>query len=430
MKWRNLAGLFLACLIMLSLCGCASGEKQPQETENALPSVTGMPKVENPGNALVDYDPARELYILCENVHLDIYASSGFGMLYFYIFSRAPLEADSISVEIPIETNYDVSVFEYPAAELRQTEATALKDGQSLGQVSGSGLFPYYLYQCYAGVDFSKIGSLRKGAQEAEGNHMPGAAGLSDQWYAMVNEEIPNFMKLKAEELPEFYVYSVDIVFPGDPEKTQEESFHSMDVTIGDKTYHKEIGEVNFISGDLPLRAPVSGLQYTPEFLQQSYTSMMGTTQHPYSDGIGQDTILSFTAQENMTLTGFQMVDRFTEILDLQLIIESASGASKDIFWDGASPIDAAAGDKITLILYYKNPNMAGLWYETEMYAELDYTTGGAEQCILASRHLVPAYTLNKHELYAIIFDGLDMEPYYRDYYYPLYEPMLEDYRK
>lgn len=392
-------------------------------------SVTGMPKVENPGNTLVDYDPDRELYILCENVYLDVYSASDPGLLLFYIFSRTPLEADSITVEIPAEINYEVSVSD--PFDFRQTEATALKDGQTLGQVSGDQLFPYYLYQCYRGVDFTEIAKLQEAAQKAEReNDFVRAAELSDQSYALKNEEIPNFMNLKAEELPEFYVNYVSIWIYGDPEEMKEESFHSMEVTIGDQTYHKEIGEVNLIPGELPLRAPVSGLQYTPEFLQQSYTSMMGTTQHPYSDGIGQDTILSFTAQEDMTLTGFQMVDRFTEILDLRLIIESASGVSKDIYWDGASPIDAAAGDKITLVLYYKNPNMAGLWYETEMYGELDYTTAGSgEQCILATRHLIPI-VMNKHELHAILFDGLDMEPYYRDYYYPIYEPLLEDYKK
>lgn len=421
--------IFVLAIYIIQCFGCTAWESNPstmmQDERETQSDLAQLPVVSYPGNDLVPYDPNLELYVLFENVHMTMYLDNP-ALLYFYIFSHRPLDVEAISIDIPIEANYDVHIYDSP--DYQQTEVSILQDGKNLGEMGSLNALPYYVFQCYAGVDFEQIGSTLRLAQQAENDRNSDADELWQRYYLLLNGEVSNFRNLQSDALPKFYVYSGYVFVSGNNTTSKDEIFTTVDVKIGDEVYHKEIGEVRIVPGEIPTHVPVSGLQYTAEFLKETFTYMIGTTQRPYSDGVGKEEILQFTAPQDMTLTGFHILDEFTQFLDLQLVIISPEKYAIDFYWDGISDIEVSEGSQISLVLYYRNPVMANLWYQVEMRAELDYAIGEEEQCILLGRNYVPI-VLNIHELYALVFAGVDMESYYRDYYYPLYETWREKYQ-
>lgn len=407
MRWK-LCAYILCCLFIFSAAGCGKRDK----------GAIRFPRVENPGNTLVEYDPERRLYILCENAYSDVYLGSYAGIINFYILTRKPVAVDTISIVLPIENTYEV--FVNNSADCQSTELTISEKGQTVSQNSANNALPYYVYQCYKGTDFAKMGSLAAASLYGTGN-----LEAVEDWQTLINAEAENFKSLKAEQIPEFYAYQVYAVIQAGSDKLAE-TIRSIDVTIGDKTYTKQIGQMNLIPDKIPTHAPIGSLQNT--VVQQFYTHAVGTTQQLYSDGIGYEYLLEFTAPENLTLTALRILDEYTQVLDIELTLTKQDGTSTSFYWDGKSPVQVLRGEKLGLALYYRNPNMANLWYAAEMCVEVDYSAGDETECVFLRRTLYPI-GINLHEAYAVIFAGLDMESYYRDFYYPVYEPWMQKYR-
>lgn len=408
MKRRKALVLFLCSVQIFLLCCCAQNFNVP---------VT-FPDVKNPGNTLVTYEPNRQVYILCENVYTDIYLSTFAGVLNFYIFTREKVDADTISVELPIKNLYKVTVSD--CVDCRLTEIMLTKKEERNSQVISRNALPYYVYQAYKGVDFAGIVSERQ-AELAAGNISDG----TPRWQALLKGEKDNFSKLQPEHLPEFYAYQVYVVIPAGPDKVAE-SFETMDVTIGNQIYTKQIGNITLIPEKIPTKIPIGTMQN--EIADQFYTHAVGTTQQLYSNGIGYEYLLEFTASQPITLTGIHTLDRYTQLLNTILTLEKADGSVAEFRWDGQSPIDISEGQKLGMTVFYYNPNMDNLWYTAEMCIEVDYTMAEEIASIFLRRTLYPV-GMNLHEAYAMIFEGLDMESYYMDFYYPIYKPWVEEYR-
>ena len=76
------------------------------------------------------------------------------------------------------------------------------------------------------------------------------------------------------------------------------------------------------------------------------------------------------------------------------------------------------------------NPDMENFSYYQKMHSELVYAVGEQLYSAVTEMSCSSTITMNLHELYAIIFDGVDMEHYYRDYYYPTSEDWRAEYKK
>lgn len=85
------------------------------------------------------------------------------------------------------------------------------------------------------------------------------------------------------------------------------------------------------------------------------------------------------------------------------------------------------AGDQLVLTLYFKNETLhqilPGGW---QVNIKIDCTENGEYRYMVAQWR--NSTTLNVYEEYAMIFWGLDMEPYYRDHYYQYNELWRKDY--
>ena len=149
-----------------------------------------------------------------------------------------------------------------------------------------------------------------------------------------------------------------------------------------------------------------------------------------YGDGIGRLFTHSFTAEEDITLMEYKVWEEQFSVLDLIVTISSNTGYSVDFYWDGSSPIDVGTGDRVSVTAIIHNLDMENFSYYQKMHSELVYAVGEQLYSAVTEMSCSSTITTNLHELYAIIFDGVDMEHYYRDYYYPTSEDRRAEYQK
>ena len=387
-KWLSI--LLILCFSCYLLLGCdastISGNTKPTSGSDASDSIF---TVKNPGSSLITYDPDRQIYIACENVYLDMYRDSVHSsQILIQIISKNPLNAEEISVSIPIESEYkfmcaDISDF---YGSLQQ------KDVGNDNQIS---MFPYYLFQIYAGTDWKELGEVGKTDILALDSLRK---ALASEWAA-----------LKETDIPFFYAYTCAIYFPSSGKV--EESFQGIDFNIGGQTYHLDIGQVNIHASNIPLKYPDDA-----ESLDDRKYVMLRDT---WSDG-RQEVKLSFTASEEMTITGLWLLHN--EMLKdiLMNVSVTTGGMSYSATWDENEPIYLFAGDSVHVSVSFTDSRLTNLSACTSYYLALEYETKDGAYCKIAEKyvHKDP----NLHELYAIVFKGLDVESYYKDYYLPLYK--------
>lgn len=435
MRKKNMLRICAACLIAVILCGCqptlTPEPTSPGNSEPTAPLIQGLPMPENPGNTLISYDPEREIYFFgCENVDSTIYLKSGGVIgLEILLMSKSPLDPTRIQVSAQIQNAYEVQVLDLSQHEsLRETVYTALTKDQKMDEISSPSWLAYYMYQCYAGVDFTQLGQLWQdylaAAQERidAGYLSPGAEETAayEAFVDMRDKDISAFQALTGDQTREFYVYTVNLIF--DTKSTVDEYLHEIDITIDGVVFHQEIGQLHLV----PDLAPAA---YPRRKLSSSFSMVApGTT--PYSDGLCRAPSFQFKAEEDMTLLSYNILEEQYKILDMFLTIQSNDGTSANFRWDGSSPVYLTAGDSVSAVLIFHNPAMGEFSYNQTLHEELVYELEGKTYSHTAASFFGSTVLCNYHDLYAVVFDGVDMESYYRDYYYPIYEPWMANYMK
>ena len=427
--------LSILCVMSLLLCGCQV-QPDPEHTtgtEATAPVIQGLPTPEHPGNALVPYDPAREIYFYgCEHVNSTIYLEDSLdNSLYFYVISKKPLNKDSIQVSLPITNSYTFMVSDWSEdSNLRETFYTGLEEGQEYGTVASDSWLPYYVYQNYVGVDFEQLGAKwQTYLDEVQKRSDAGEMSASETEMAALNEfvtmrdaALEGFKALKGDETREFYLYSILIQFSRDNENAVEEVVTELTVTIDGTQFTPFTGEIHLI----PSARPV----HYEKRISMMFSMMNTRGTGLYGDGIGRLFTHSFTAEEDITLMEYMVWEEQFAVLDLIVTISSNTGYSVDFYWDGSSPIDVGTGDRVSVTAIFHNPNMENFSYYQKMHSELVYAVGDQLYSAVTEMSCSSTITTNLHELYAIIFDGVDMEHYYRDYYYPTSEDWRAEYPK
>ena len=105
--------------------------------------------------------------------------------------------------------------------------------------------------------------------------------------------------------------------------------------------------------------------------------------------------------------------------------ISAANGLSSDFYWDMSEPLEIYAGDLVAIDLEYYDPAAVYIDYETALWGYLIYEYEGGTAC--KSSQCMISSGINFYELYAMVFDGIDMEDYYWDYYYLFNQPWRYD---
>lgn len=414
MKNKKIIACLMSLLLLLSiLAGCKepsvdSGPDTPNTDPVQTLSTTGtlptepegpvtwptlpdeelyLPQPENRGSSLCEYDPDRRLYIMQNHMSLDIYSTMWY-QLRFSVISKDLIDMQTVSMTLPVP--YEIELLVFQRELKRQTEwVTGVYSDEA---------FPYYLYQAYRGIDFT------------DDNQQ--------------NAVLEDFKRLQPEHLPEFYAYTLVVMFPNNDVIEEPGTIEYVDITIEGETYRVDPGNIRLHTEE---EDPV--IDYMALLPNDSTGS--GEFQQLYSGGtLRLPPILNYRADKETVLSRIYMVNEGFEILGVEVTkVYQENGEYKSIkfVWDGNSPLMLNPGDSIQLRPIFHSQELdcmqsfCRFWFMFDFYIEDVYYQNMAIFSQVVG--------MNWYELYAIVFDGLDMEPYYRDYYYTHNELWRNDYK-
>lgn len=420
-------------------------DSQPQGSQN--PDFT-MPTYEletlptadrEPVGTLPGVDPEQEIYILTgknDIIYANRWSNNAYG---FWIFSKKPLDVNSISVTLPISSYYRFRVSEKKLGGIQELDVGVRMDERYYT----ADTFTYPMYLAYRGKNFRKLAELKGKAEQlreltSEYDDMCYIEGVITEeeykqlmqpyWDAKqeyedyLNAEYQDYLELSKKDLPQFYVYSVWISFDnlGDLGAVleKEESFTQIEVTIGDETYVQDVGQITLIE-DWELPAPLDW-----ETAYDAVAGIMGSANSPkpYNDGIHCiDTYFHFTADCYKLLEELVMLNPNQKVERVWLKIKPEAGTWFVEEWDLSEPYEIYPGDEVIVYAAYRDESLNTLGYQTMTDAYLLYTTDGESFCKFSHSQIGiggSVYFWN-----AILFDGIDFESYYWDYYYQFFEP-------
>lgn len=389
-------------------------------TEPSEPVVVIPPTApENPGNTIIPFDPDREIYLLYDNQEFTIYKGfTSLPSIGVYIFSKNELDVNSISLEPFAKSDYTVTVGEIPLEGIVN---------MGVGQRTE---FTYELYQCYMGKDFAKLWELEKAYKESYEAFEKEEIGYeefhaAEQAYISYRDaEKDSYLHLTKADLPSFHVYYATAIFFGS--EFFEETITEAQLRYGDQVCTLMLGEIKITMVKLEFPADLdwyNGGGYAYDGIIGS-----GNTPLPYNGGIHRiEGYFSFTAEHAMTLTGLQLDNPNHKLEAAWIDLVSADGFSYSGQWDLSEPFLLMPGDRVRIHIAYRDEGLHSLSYATKVWGYLIYEWEKGTSCKLSECDVRRASDVNFYETYAIIFEGLDLESYYRDYYYPKYEPWRVD---
>ncbi len=388
---RYLSLFLLLAMVLALLSGCGKDPK-PTTPETTPPATTPPPTattspsgttedpttptetvsiqwpVNEAGSSLIEYDPDREIFFLLGNADYTVYKSlTAVPGYMFEIFSKNPIDPSTIQASIPLSGEYTVRV----------SETKLYREENFQNSNAGLSLDVYRGYRKAAG----------------ESDFLQGSTAAYDA--------------LKPEELPVFYAYRVHIMAPA----IQEGSFETVRVQIGETVYEYDIGQVRFETlGTLDELAQV----YDRNLNHGASGYRLDVAL--YNDGLHRaDQFYKFTADRDMTLTSLRFMNPNIKLLDVILHIKDTSGMTMEYIWDQSQPVFLMKGDEVQIDVIMYDPAMKQLDYQTKVWGALTYSYSGGTLIKLSEYHTWRSHSVNHYELCAIIFDGIDMEPYYRE---------------
>lgn len=399
---------------------------EPEQLADIDREKTGLP---------VEFDPDREFYILISQNDIIYPMRWNNNRFAFRIFSKTPLDVDSISVEVPISHPYEVKVRELQPGGVEEVDQSS-RMGYS-GYYNKES-FTYPLYLAYLGKDFREMAQIQytwKQALRWQSSINAGELTL-EEWELLLqpyedalqayedslNADWKAYMALTREDLPQFYAYSVSIRFDEFTEFVQDESFDQIEITIGDQVYVQDVGHISLIT-DWDLPAPIDWTV--------GYGGIDGyiggrSSASPYNDGVEcLNSYFHFVASRYMLLEELVMLTPSLKVERISLNIKPAQGKAFVTDWDMSEPYEILPGDEVTINLAFSSPEMDTPGYQIMADAYLLYSTDGEQYLKFANCYIGPA---GSHYFWnAVLFDGIDLEDYYWEYLYRFEEPWRYD---
>lgn len=437
---RRLFCLLLAFVLLL-LCGCGSSTNTDptsgtstagtdiyhQKVMDRMEKVQFRPPYE--GEPLLEYDPDSRVYIALGEMDLDFYpntAAAG-NSLSFWVISLDPFDKSEIRVEIPVQTEYTVSVLD--ASQM--CHGTIYHDG-----IPGNFGLTEQQYLCMAGVDFLEQDRLahyasicvdlleeyQKKAYEEKKTAEEIKASAEYQFYyntqleywAKWREPSEQYKSLSKEELPMFYAYHVSILFAG--LGSHEETVKSLTVAVGQERHEMEIGQWR-----LHTQTPQDILDYISQNENREVSVGGGATNrlgyYPGPNGY-KSVSFDFVAKEDMTITGTHPLIAHGEPVRIQggnvEIYEMVDGKQVlvlDYLWDTKSPLTFEEGQIIRIQLTFQDDRLKAYYvgfyggiFLDYTYREKDYT-GFYETRMYREGH--------PWDIYLMVFEGIDVGEWY-----------------
>ena len=382
-------------ICVLLFCGCEQGvvpsQTEPPATEYPIYRPT-LPA--DPGNDLAEYDPAREFFVTLGDFYIDLYLDTSFRpYINFEIISKKPMDLSDAKVCLPIESSYTVHI-DKEAHVCRQTAYTAGDNAPNDGDI-----YTIELFKAYCGKDWS----ITESVDELNAMHY-------------------SYQRLTVDDLPEFYVYDFRVQF--NSVSKQDESFSYLDITIGGETFRQEVGLVRLY--------PTTPTRYTLEWSIESLASFatqggngFRAAVFPYNDGLFRvDKIFTFIAPFDMTIDSLDLLCQSETLVRAEVEYGGMS-----FQWDGTEPFAVSKNDKVTISVIIGSEHLAKLCYQSKIAFALNYTYPNGTATKLTDCTLMTASTMSHNEVYAIVFDGLDLESYYKLIYYPVRDAWRKDFQ-
>ena len=475
---RLLAGA-LALLMMLSLAGCrekpggaassagpeatSSGAAQTEPVETEPPEEAHLPilplddsQMADPAARVIDRTPldGREgltvpgrkdgpesLDYSLGPVYVDLYPNaSPFDSFRELLFFFGEWDLDTFQVRLSGRSTLETEVRACTPEPAPQLDPAAQPDA-----------LPYYVYASWRGMDWKELARLELAAREDpdDGNAARARDAFRDRY-------LEDFLALQPEDLPTLpHLCEVLFRFPADSAGGEviDEAITSIDMSW-DTVSQGSVGwgstaAINLRSED-PRPAESPGLTLAAPGYEVPAA--------PLNDGDCAGKAMEFTAEEDLTLHGFQLYRSRVELRQITLV-RTLNGETAEEVWDGKSDLQIRAGETVALYLTLHDPD-AESWvnvywpdgvihgnnpkaarpedrvewhsitlgeYRKDQFCVLRYRRGD-EDCSAATE-LVLRHDANLWEL--IFFCACDgdhqfsehLYSYYLDYYNPLCNP-------
>lgn len=401
-KAKRLVCVMVAMLVLFSGCGPDDVSRDPAGALKA----SGQ----------------SDIYFATGNDYYDLYV--GYSWIpgpEIVLLSREYIVPEDIQVSADTQAEYTVHVTpQKTGASLTDYEIIETDEGREVNAVSTNVFdFPLYLYQTYAGIDWAKVGSLYTDYFYAVDRHEAGELDASQVKEAFaaysyaVTEYASDYTNLELDDIPRFYEYLIQITID---DAAVEETFSSVQVTIGDTVYDVDIGEIYI--------RPNPGYTDATDYLSLSLGSPLWLNSYPFGTGIENCQSDIYYAEESVTLTGLSFWEdtmSTVEVLDVTIVLsDSADGVFErsgiEIKWDGETPIYVEQGKYVGLYLTVQDERMKEINYHSNLYPVLEFECGGSTYELGSEIPLYRHYS-DTWLLYAMGLDGLDMESYFNDYY-------------
>lgn len=440
---------FLACalfLLCLSCCTMADqstpatptvttaplGPSSTVELPFELPVKEPLPAAQRePSGPLVEYDPNREIFILTGENNIVYYLGESVGTFYsFKIFSKEPLNVDAINVDIPVEHSYSLVVSEKELEGIPYCAEGELPADCSYNQ------FPYELYQCYQSKDFGKLADLHWNwkywirvmsicnmlyereeiTQQMRDAYYAQFQTVIGDYRECLKEELEGYSALKKEDLPQFYVYNVSIHFDPFDQSKPDESFTEITLTIGDQVYQQNVGQITLLNGKRDVMDQVDWHNNRENVDDGILGQSIGPL--PYNDGLHYvPSYFHITVDQYKSLTNLVLDNPNHQLEAVWINLKPEGGTWTAYKWDMSEPFELYPGDEVKITIIYRDETLKSfLGYQTKLHGHLEYETNGKTWYKVSNCYI--AAGMNYYALYAMIFEGIDLESYYWDYYY------------
>lgn len=418
MKKVSACCLSLLLLLALFFSGC---RKEPELTTNPPESREASVPPTSPAeyrNPFSTTPPEGDVVVSNLCFGQDIWPDYSYDpTLVLWVMSKHALDTTQLSVSLPIQTGYKAEV--HPVTVFPKPQNPADPDLRNA--------FPYYLYQIYRGLDWSRLADLERAARENPSTENTQALQSYGEQYRS------DYMALTARELPLFFLYQVEITFPSSAagNTLYDEECGKIELRLGDFETVLEGGSFSIHAEPLPLE-PLSEEDQIA-VIQNSVAVPTENGSFPWNEGIERlDGIMDLNVLRDIVLTDFSLCESRIEVLQLHVMVSSENGASMDFFWDGVTPVKLKAGDHLAIDAVLRDPAAANRTVDTadgsaegpcydyaaRIYPILRYTCG-EDACTAWEEYNLTRYP-DPWETYAVWFDGLDVSGYYMDYYLPI----------
>lgn len=405
-------------ILALLLCGCQT--TVVDDTSAAfLPSGTESPDCILPTGTVSDAEKP-DIFILEPHWDVDFHIDiSIVSYLQLWLLTKEPLTEADIDVSLDIQTPYEIKLMDYEGG------LPPLPVLNADGTVKTAGWFTYDLYLSYRGADWGDLAEKRAAANKAsaeigdlyEADALPTDSRIQelqaivDTYNQVYLAEKDHYMALTEEQIPAFHAYQIWILFSKAP--AEDETFTSLSLKIKGEDYSMDVGRVTLYANMPPEFAATDGAYLAKEAVGLA----LELRECRYNDGVYQSLGFSFTAEEDMVLTGLRLNENAPELQRIRVQQSSDGATAMDYFWDGTSKLRIPKGDSVSMYFSLSDTRFCTPGTEFRFYSVLEYSVSG-ESYVYAVEY-VCRHTQNWYELYAEYIDGIDLEPYYTLFYYP-----------